>query len=219
MKFFQGLVAMVATIGLAGTAQAAGVVSFDITDVGFAMSHTNAAEGGTDDIAAEQINIPTMVMGSYQGSAGWDPLTAPGGTLADKTTGIAGFNFSYFGPVAAYTNADNLNDEQNPTFDVFPAPSADLTGGVLTVNLDAWTAGFSGSQFNQGASGIVANDLGGGDYQLIWTSLIVGGSFDGQIGHWSLDVNNVVAVPEPMSMALVGSSLIGLIGLRRRLMA
>jgi hypothetical protein len=27
------------------------------------------------------------------------------------------------------------------------------------------------------------------------------------------------AVPEPMSMALVGSSIIGLIGLRRRLMA
>jgi len=36
--------------------------------------------------------------------------------------GIVGFDFSFFGPVAGYTNADNLNDEANPAFGVFPAP-------------------------------------------------------------------------------------------------
>jgi len=37
--------------------------------------------------------------------------------------------------------------------------------------------------------------------------------------HLEGDIVPAAAVPEPMSMALVGSSLIGLVGLRRKFMA
>ena len=204
MKFLQGLVAMVAMVGLAASAGAASLATLTIDSFGFAMNHTNAAEGGSDDNSANVINMD-IVMGGYQGGFG-------SSTDADKTAGIVGFEFGYFGPVAAYTTGPDA------------APRGDITGGVLTVDLSAWTAYWNGTAFNQGGStsGTMVTTYTGtavtGTYTAIWTKLIDGGPFGGKTGHWSLS-GTATAVPEPMSMALVGSSLLGLIGLRRRLMA
>ena len=132
MKFLQGLVAMVAMVGLAASAGAAPLATLTIDSFGFAMNHTNAAEGGSDDNSANVINMD-IVMGGYQGGFG-------SSTDADKTAGIVGFEFGYFGPVAAYTTGPDA------------APSGDITGGVLTVDLSAWTAYWNGTAFNQGGS-------------------------------------------------------------------
>jgi len=204
MKFLQGLVAMVAMVGLAASAGAASLATLTIDSFGFAMNHTNAAEGGSDDNSANVINMD-IVMGGYQGGFGIK-------NDADKTAGIVGFDFLFFGPVAVYTTGPDA------------APSGEITASGLTVDLSAWTAYWNGTAFNQGGStsGTMVTTYTGtavtGTYTAIWTKLIDGGPFGGKTGHWSLS-GTATAVPEPMSMALVGSSLIGLIGLRRRLMA
>ena len=203
MKFLQGLVAMVAMVGLAASAGAAPLATLTIDSFGFAMNHTNAAEGGSDDNSANVINMD-IVMGGYQGGFGIK-------NDADKTAGIVGFDFLFFGPVAVYTTGPDA------------APSGEITASGLTVDLSAWTAYWNGTAFNQGGStsGTMVTTYNSvtGAYTAIWTKLIDGGPpFGGQTGHWSLS-GTATAVPEPMSMALVGSSLLGLIGLRRRLMA
>ena len=203
MKFLQGLVAMVAMVGLAASAGAAPLATLTIDSFGFAMNHTNAAEGGFDDNSANVINMD-IVMGGYQGGFGIK-------NDADKTAGIVGFDFLFFGPVAVYTTGPDA------------APSGEITASGLTVDLSAWTAYWNGTAFNQGGStsGTMVTTYNSvtGAYTAIWTKLIDGGPpFGGQTGHWSLS-GTATAVPEPMSMALVGSSLLGLIGLRRRLMA
>jgi len=204
MKFLQGLVAMVAMVGLAASAGAAPLATLTIDSFGFAMNHTNAAEGGSDDNSANVINMD-IVMGGYQGGFGIK-------NDADKTAGIVGFDFLFFGPVAVYTTGPDA------------APSGEITASGLTVDLSAWTAYWNGTAFNQGGStsGTMVTTYTGtavtGTYTAIWTKLIDGGPFGGKTGHWSLS-GTATAVPEPMSMALVGSSLLGLIGLRRRLMA
>jgi hypothetical protein len=69
------------------------------------------------------------------------------------------------------------------------------TGGELTGELVAFTAYYGGQAFNQGGpkpdgSGVPATgtiDPATGEYVLEWTSLIVGGSFDGFTGVWHLE--------------------------------
>jgi len=225
MKFLTGLMALVATVGLAGSAYGAEIVDMTITSFGFGMGHATAAQGGADDSSAEQINM-SIVPGGFQGGAGWDVLTTPSGTAADPNAGIVGFQFSFFGPVASYTTADTYDDETAAQYGVYAAPSGDITGGVMTLNLDAWSAGWSGQQFNQGGNtggtmvidSLVDNGNMTFNYALHWTKLIGAGPFVGNTGNWDL-AGVATVVPEPMSMALVGSSLLGLIGLRRRLMA
>ena len=190
MKFLTGLMALVATVGLAVGAQAAPLV---INDFGFKMGAPNAAEGGTDDSVNKVVNMQLME-NVYQGSS---------------AGGIVSFDFGFFGPVQGYTDDVPV---------VAPAPTWAVAGGHVTaIDLSSWTAFWNANTFNQGPNGgvVTITPVGATD-TLIWLSTISGGSFNGQTGHWWA---NVTVVPEPMSIALVGSSLIGLIGLRRRLMA
>jgi hypothetical protein len=74
-------------------------------------------------------------------------------------------------------------------------PMVMATGGELTGELVAFTAYYGGQAFNQGGpkpdgSGVPATgtiDPATGEYVLEWTSLIVGGSFDGFTGVWHLE--------------------------------
>ena len=109
-----------------------------------------------------------------------------------------GFEFGAFGPVDIWTSA----------VPVLSVGTSDLSG---------WSIFWNGNLVNQGNAAAATVDNMDGTWTMTWTSLIVGGPFDGKTGNWQ--VQTTAAVPEPMSMALVGSSLIGLIGLRRRLMA
>ena len=74
-------------------------------------------------------------------------------------------------------------------------PTLTATDGALTGDLSAFTAYYGGGSFNQGApkpDGTGEAPMGTidpetGAYVLDWTSLIVGGSFDGFTGVWHLE--------------------------------
>lgn len=74
-------------------------------------------------------------------------------------------------------------------------PSVTASAGVLTGDLSAFTAYYGTGVFNQGApkpDGSGAAPAGtvnatDGSYMIEWTSLIVGGSFDGFTGVWHLE--------------------------------
>jgi hypothetical protein len=75
------------------------------------------------------------------------------------------------------------------------APSVTASDGVLTGDMSAFTAYYGTGVFNQGApkpdgSGPAPTgtiNVTDGSYMLEWTSLIVGGSFDGFTGVWHLE--------------------------------
>lgn len=74
-------------------------------------------------------------------------------------------------------------------------PSIEASEGTLSGDLSAFTAYYSGADFNQGApkpdgtgdgpTGTIDRETG--DFTIEWTSLIVGGSFDGFTGVWHLE--------------------------------
>jgi hypothetical protein len=97
-----------------------------------------------------------------------------------------------------------------------PVPSGDVTGSTLTLNLSALFVNWKDS-FNQGNVAISGTASGGanGTFTMDWTSLIVGGPFDGQIGTYNVSGTYAV-VPVPAAAWLLGSGLIGLVGVARR---
>lgn len=132
------------------------------------------------------------------------------------------FNFGFFGPVNAF-----LSDGTYMPFGSAPAggsataPSASGTfGGSMTADLSAWTANWNGNNFGQGgiATGTVDN---AGNYSISWTSTVIGGSFNGQTGSWTM-TGTVAAVPEASTygMMVAGLGLVGgMVARRRKLMA
>jgi len=203
MKFLHPLLAMGMAFGLAAHAEAVAVKKLLITDFGFANHHPPEAQGGTDDSLNEQINM-AVVMGTFQGSAGWDPLTTPPDTDADKNAGILGFDFLVLGPVAIYTSPDDLFIEYSPDFGVFSPPTGDVTGGSLSLDLESWAFGWSGSQIPMGPDpGTLSTTYNPstGAFTADWTHELPssGGPYD---TYWSL-AGTVVLVPEPVSAALV----------------
>jgi len=145
--------------------------------------------GGLDDVSGD------IDMGAFQGTPGFDTANS-----ASRTTGIAGFIFGFFGNTAGYTIADNKNDTNNISTGIYSAPSGtiDTSTGAVALNLEAWTAGWNGSEFNQGNSSVTAiatpvGANGGWDVTLTWSSLIVGGPFNGQTGYWRLVGEVIVA--------------------------
>lgn len=200
-------------MGVSGAACAAAIDTIQINSFQFGMGQAPNA----NDTQNPQINLD-IVMGTFQGGPGSD------GNADVKSSGIVGFDFSFFGPVSAYTIPDKLNDPNNPQLGVYPAPSGDITNGVMSLNLESWTAGWGGNEFNQGASTAdgsmtISNltDLGGGQYSFTadWSRLIEGGPFNGQTGYWTMD-GTATVVPIPAAAWLMGSGLLGLVGVARR---
>lgn len=203
-------------MGMSGAASAAAIDTIVIDSFGFGMGQAPNA----NDTQSPQINMD-ITMGTFQGGPNFDTTSGD----ADKSAGIVGFDFGFFGPVSAYTSPDKLNDPLNPQLGIYSAPSGDITGTSMTLNLESWTAGWNGNEFNQGGSTsgtmTISNltDLGGGQYSFTadWSTLIEGGPFNGRTGYWTMDgTASVSAVPVPAAVWLMGSGLLGLVGVARR---
>jgi hypothetical protein len=199
MKLLYGLAAIAAVVVVAATAQAVPISSLTVTGGNFFM----AGAGGTLHPAAF---ANMSVDGSYDGSV----PTAPGTEADYVTTSIATLQFGFFGPVAVFTEPSD-SAGNGP----FPGVTGDFTGNTLTLDLRSWTAYWTGTDFNQGANNVVAI-IDGANYTATWTSTVVGGPFNGQVGHWTLTGSTPCCIPEPRSLSLVGSSLLGLAGVARR---
>ncbi|MGB8860263.1 MAG: hypothetical protein WCC60_13440 [Ilumatobacteraceae bacterium] len=120
-----------------------------------------------------------LVTGDWQSAP--DPaFDATGNGLADQI--VAPVTFF----AVAFAAATDPNEAK---------PSITAADGVLTGDLSAFTAYYGAGVFNQGApkpdgagtapTGTIDPETGA--YMLEWTSLIVGGSFDGFTGVWHLE--------------------------------
>lgn len=172
----------------ASQAQATPVTRMQITSGSFSMNSGNINPMTPGSFA-------DMTVGGFDGTA---PTSADFGA-----TSIAIFSFDTFGNVAVYTSAtDDINTG-------FVAPTGDITTGVLVLELDAWTAWWNGSIFNQGSTStkgatetcatgadfvtrcstpVVVDSYNAttGDFAAHWDSVVVGGSFNGGLGNWTI---------------------------------
>lgn len=146
---------------------------------------------------------------------GWDVDTAVQGTAAGS---IAAFNFgsawvnTFTAPSSTQTGVGGGG--------LAPVFTGTLTDGAFTMDMSSFFANWNGTDFNQGntsVAGTLSNcSLTGCDYTMGWQSLIVGGSFNGNIGTWALS-GTIAAVPEASTygMMIAGLGLVGFVARRR----
>jgi len=162
-----------------------GINSLSIDGGEFAL-----ADGGYDPMT--EGDFTPFTMGQFQGSA-------PGSTAADtepssvyNSTSIATFNFQDFGPVGVYT-ADTDGTPQNVGL-ALPSGTVNTVNSTITLNIPSWIAFWNGNSFAQGpttADGTKIEATGiynptSQAYDISWDALVVGGAFNGQMGHWSI---------------------------------
>jgi len=162
-------------------------------------------------------NTGVFTEGSYQGPTpiGPYPNTPPDETVRNNTDILDPFLF--FGSnIGTYTAANGTDNDGIPfdngagevipdtSTNPHPAPTIDFTVG--TADMSSFYAYWNGNEFNQGSNAAVVIDNGDGTYHLEWSSLIVGGPFNGFTGIWTLEVQpSLINVP---SISLVGSEVI-----------
>lgn len=166
----------------------------------------------------------------WQGDTNGDGVpdgAAGAGYKSLVTQGSAFSPFSFFG-TSTYVGM-NPTSYQAGTDMSAPSASVDMGSCVGTVctlsaDLSALEVYWNGSVFQQGprpsnsgpftmAMGTI--DLADNSYSLSWASQIKQGPFNGVTGFWHLE-GTLRAVPVPAAVWLLGSGLIGLIGMARR---
>lgn len=208
-----GVTGIALAMGMSGMAGAASISRIEINDFGFGLNQP----ANSTETQNPQINLD-IVMGTFQGGPGFD-----GSGNADKGAGIVGFDWQFYGPVSVYTIPDKLNGPNSPQFGIYSAPSGDITGTTMALDLRAWTWAWNGGQYHQGGSTdgnmTISNltDLGGGQYafRADWSALFEGGPINNTTGNWYIE-GTASVVPLPAAVWLMGSGLLGLIGLARR---
>jgi len=201
MRWIQCWMAVAAMVGIAAGAQAAPLNSLLVTGGAFTMS--GVGPNPLHPAAFADMSVD----GSYDGSVPPGVIAASEAPYAPIS--IATFSFGIFGPAYVVTAA---TDEAGNG--PFPGVTGDLTGNQLTLDLRSWILWWKDA-INQGATGVTATTDGAGNFTATWNAVVVGGFANGQVGNWTL-TGNATAIPEPMSMALVGSGLVALVGLAWR---
>ena len=210
--------AFVAIIPLHSTAATFSIGSMDITNGTFDIDINDGGQVSLFTFFGPDTNL----VGGYIGNGGL-------GLSADTADsgGIVGAQFSSF-PINTYTAASNLGDDSTLAGSLSggPVPTGILDDivGTITMDLSSWFMNWNNNDIHAGtgkADGFTSALATGtwdpvtGAYSLSWLSLTGTGPSAGLESSFTLE-GTASAVPVPPSIWLLGSGLIGLIGLARR---
>lgn len=189
-----------------GTAQAAGIASMSITGGSYFVAGVTPSP-----VPFTYIGPNTNLVGGYIGAGVDSPTFDPSSPVS----------FNYFGaPVNTYTAAMNLGSQYSTagTLAGGPAPSGDITGGVITMDLSSWFHNWFGMDFHSGGTATGSASCVGTSCtfsNLTWNAVLIGGTTHGFTANWTLN-GTATVVPIPATLWLFGSGLLGLLGFMRR---
>lgn len=154
-------------------------------------------------------DIASLEMGEVQGApACCSPAVA--------SSSLVYYQFSSFGWAGIHTSQ---NDSHGSTA-AAPSGYVDTDSGSVVLDLSAWTWSFNGLNDHQGENNIVGSyDVNTGTFDISWSSVIEGGSFNSYTNDWHLyGTVNLSAVPLPGSAWLFASGVLGAgLAMRRRI--
>lgn len=140
------------------------------------------------------------------------------------------------GAIASFQFGTNLGSQVNTFIAAIDPQAVDAGGhpmpvfngslsvdGTSTIDLSGFYANWNATDFNQGASSVTVTTTGCNgtscNYSMAWSSLIVGGPFNGNTGKWTAvgTVSAAAAVPEASTygMMVAGLGLVGFAARRR----